>query len=75
MGRLFNLWIIFWVAVASLGIAWEESCGNPAFFCYRIGREIFLQRAAMSSLAAESPQVESWNSSGKLFTRSTMFKG
>jgi hypothetical protein len=54
MPRLFNIVILFWVLVASLGLLWEESCGNPVLFCYRISREILLLRGDCAPLAAQA---------------------
>ncbi len=51
MPRLVNMLILLWVAGASLTLAWEESCGNPVVFCYRISREIQLRRADIAPLA------------------------
>ena len=36
-----------WAAVATVSLAWQESCENPAVFCYRIGREVFVRRAGL----------------------------
>jgi hypothetical protein len=53
MPRLLNLLILGWVMGAFLGLAWEESCGNPVVFCYRISREILVRRAYNASLAPQ----------------------
>jgi hypothetical protein len=52
MPRLLNTVILLWVMGAFLGLAWEESCGNPVVFCYRISQEILVLRGESAPLAA-----------------------
>jgi len=52
MPRILNMLILGWVMGAFLGLAWEESCGNPVVFCYRISREILVRRGESAPLAA-----------------------
>jgi hypothetical protein len=52
MQRLPDILILFWVAVASLGLAWEESCGNPVLFCYLVSREILVRRGGSVPIAS-----------------------
>lgn len=49
MMRTFDLWAVF----ATLSLAWQESCENPAVFCYRVGREVFVRRAGLTPLNRE----------------------
>jgi len=42
-----------WTTVAILSLAWQESCENPAVFCYRIGREVFVRRSTLIPLRNE----------------------
>ena len=49
MMRTFDMWAV----VAVLSLAWQESCENPAIFCYRIGREVFVRRAGFDPLSHE----------------------
>jgi hypothetical protein len=66
--RLLNSAILFWILVASLGLLWEESCGNPVLFCYRISREILSLRGEFAPLAV---QAECSTPSGTFCTPST----
>ncbi len=52
MQRLPDIMILFWVAVASLSLAWEESCGNPVLFCYLVSREVLLRRSGRAPITA-----------------------
>jgi hypothetical protein len=52
MPRFFNVLILLWLMGAILGLAWEESCGNPVVFCYRISQEILVRRGKTVPLAA-----------------------
>jgi hypothetical protein len=33
-------WLI--TLIAALGLRWQESCGDPALFCYRMGWEFLV---------------------------------
>jgi hypothetical protein len=68
MQRLPDILIVFWVAVASLGLAWEESCGNPVLFCYLVSQGFLLGRGGIAPLKA---QTECSNPSADFSTHST----
>ncbi len=72
MPRLLNTSIFLWIVVASLSLAWEESCGNPVLFCYRISREILSRFGGFAPLTA---QVECSNPSVASSTLSTTSRG
>ena len=74
MTEFVNFWIFLWVLVSSMGLAWEESCGNSVVFCYRIGEEILMRRAS-SSGAARHAETECSIPSGTSYTPSTMSRG
>ena len=59
-----------WTAVATLGLAWQESCENPAVFCYRIGREVFVRRAGLIPVPNEDECSNQSGTSSMSFTTS-----
>jgi hypothetical protein len=59
-----------WAAVATVSLAWQESCENPVVFCYRIGREVFVRRAGLIPLSNEYECSSPSGTSSMSFTTS-----
>jgi hypothetical protein len=77
MPLLFNILILLWLVVASLGFVWEESCGNPLLFCYLLSREFQLRPSGFAPLTAPftapfTAKDECSNPSAAFSTLSTM---